>query len=430
MTVMPRLVYITTIAHTANLFLQEQLSFMRERGFDVVVISAPGDELRVIREREGVITVPVPMEREISPLKDLVSLVRLYTVLRRLRPAIVNAGTPKAGLLGMIAAWAAGVPVRIYFLLGLRLETTRGLKRFVLSVAEHCASFFAHRVICISESLRQLYVRLGYTTEAKTCVLQYTAIAVRHQRGIRRKGVRPGKGSSNGIHGDEITQTPQLREQAQALRARLGIPDGAPVIGFVGRLTRDKGVAELLDAFDQVLASFPEARLLMLGRFEDGDPIPESYVKRLRSHPRVVMTGQVSDTAPYYRIMDVLACPSHREGLAGPPLEAALVAEAPSVVFEATGSVDTVCDGVTGTIVPFGDVALFACALEKYLTDDFLRREHGQAAHKYVLRYFSAEIIHDAIYREYVRLLKARNGAWFQKLVDSPDRASRSALRK
>jgi Glycosyl transferase 4-like domain len=103
----------------------------------------------------------VPMEREISPFKDLVSLVRIYRVLRHIRPAIVNAGTPKAGLLGMIAACAAGVPVRIYSLLGLRWETARGLKRFVLGVAEHCASALAHTVICVSKSLRQLYVTLG-----------------------------------------------------------------------------------------------------------------------------------------------------------------------------------------------------------------------------------------------------------------------------
>jgi glycosyltransferase involved in cell wall biosynthesis len=410
MTTMPRLVYITTIAHTANMFLKSQLSYMRERGFDVVLISAPGDELGVVREQTGVTTVPVPMEREISPFKDLVSLVRLYTVLRRLRPAIVNAGTPKAGLLGMIAAWAAGVPVRIYFLLGLRLETTRGIKRFVLGVAERCTSIFAHRVFCDSESLQRVYVTSGYAPEVKTCVL--------------------GKGSPSGHSRDKLTETPQGRERARALRAHLGLSDGAPVIGFVGRLTRDKGVPELLDAFDQILASFPDAWLLMLGRFEDGDPIPESYAKRLRSHRRVILTGFVSDPAPYYGIMDVLAFPSHREGLAGPPIEAALIAEVPSVVFEVTGSVDAVCDGATGTIVPFGDVAAFACALEIYLTNDLLRREHGQAGRQYALRHFSPEVVQGAIYGEYVRLLKARSGALFQKLADYPGRPRQSALQK
>jgi glycosyltransferase involved in cell wall biosynthesis len=393
MTARARLVYMTTAAYSANGFLRGQLTYMRRRGFDVVVISAPGDELLALREREQVTTIAVPMEREISLLKDLVSLVRLYRVFRRLRPAIVNAGTPKAGLLGMIAAWAAGVPVRIYFLLGLRLETTHGLKGFILSLAERCASALANRVICISESLRRLYVTLGFTTKAKSCVL--------------------GEGSVNGVDVSAFIPT----SQARALRARLRIPDDAPIVGFVGRLTRDKGVPELLDAFDQILASFPDARLLLLGDFEDGDPIPDSYAKRLCSHPQVIMTGNVPDPPSYYAIMDVLAFPSYREGHGTVPLEAA-AAQVPTVAFKATGSVDSVCDGVTGTLVPLGDVGSLARAVKRYLTDDLLRRKHGQAARGRVLRHFRPEMIWELLYGEYARLLKIRDRVSFQRLMD------------
>jgi glycosyltransferase involved in cell wall biosynthesis len=394
-----RLAYITTAACTP-VFLKGQLAYMGKHGFDVVVISAPGDvrfpldEFRLLREREQVTTIAVPMEREISPLKDLVSLVRIYRVLRRLRPAIVNASTPKAGLLGMIAACAAGVPVRIYSLLGLRWETARGLKRLVLGVAERCASALAHRVICVSESLRQLYVTLGFTMETKTCVL--------------------GEGSANGVDADEFIPT----SQAHALRARLGIPEGGPVVGFVGRLTRDKGVPELLDAFDQILGSFPDARLLMLGDFEEGDPISESYAKRLCKHPRVVMTGNVSDPRSYYPIMDVLALPSYREGYPNVLLEAA-AAQVPTVAFKATGSVDAVCDGVTGMLVPLGDVGAFARALQRYLSDELLRRDHGQAGRERVLSHFRPEMIWESLYAEYSRLLKTRDRVLFQRLMDS-----------
>lgn len=407
MTTTTRLIYITTVALSANGFLQGQLTYMRERGFDIVVVSAPGDDLRMIREREGVATIAIPMEREISLLKDLIALVRLYRVLRRLRPAIVNAGTPKAGLLGMISAYAARVPVRVYSLHGLRLETTRGFKRYILGTSERCASAFAHRVICVSKSLRQLYLKRGYTTEAKVCVL--------------------GEGSANGVDADKFRPTPQGRNRA--LLARLGIPDGAPVIGFVGRFTRDKGVPELLNAFDQVLRSFPDARLLMLGDFENGDPIPDSYAKRLRSHPRVVMAGFVSDTSPYYPIMHVLAFPSYREGYPTAPLEAA-AAEVPTVAFKATGSVDAVCDGETGTLVPLGDVGSFARALEKYISDDALRRVHGQAGHERVVRLFRPEMIWESLYEEYAQLLKTKDLASFQKLVCYSDAATQSSPQK
>jgi glycosyltransferase involved in cell wall biosynthesis len=190
------------------------------------------------------------------------------------------------------------------------------------------------------------------------------------------------------------------------------------VVGFVGRLTRDKGVPELLDAFDQILGSFPDARLLMLGDLEDGDPIPESYAKRLCKHPRAVMTGKVFDPPSYYPIMDVLALPSYREGSPNVLLEAG-AAQVPTVAFKATGSVNAVCDGVTGTLVPLGDVDAFARALQRYLRDDFLRRKHGQAGRERVLRDFRPEMIWKLLHGEYARLLGSEDRVLSRSLVVS-----------
>lgn len=382
-----RLVYITTAPTVANLHLRGQLAYMRKRGLDVVVISSPGDCLRELEEREKVATIAIPMEREISPTKDLLSLVRLYKTLRRLRPTLVNAGTPKAGLLGMVAACAARVPVRVYTLHGLRLETTHGLKRFVLSMAERCASTLSHRVVCVSESVRQLYVTSGFVNEAKTCVLGE-------------------EGSANGLDANRFVVAP---EQTRALRAQLRIPDRAPVIGFVGRFVRDKGIPELLDAFDKTLESCPDARLVLLGDFEDGDPVPETYAKRLCNHHGIIRVGFVPDPHRYYPIMDILAFPSHREGFGMVVLEAA-AAGIPTVAFKATGSVDAVRDGVTGTIVPLGDVDSFARALQRYLSDDVLRLKHGYAGRERVRYHFHPKIIWESLYTEYSRLLQFRGG--------------------
>ena len=131
----PRILYIATVS-MSTIFFRGQLSFMQKGGFDVAVCTSPGKELNEIAEKENVRAFAIPMQREIRPFKDIVSLWRLYRLMRSYKPAIVNAGTPKAGLLGMLAARLAGVPVRIYLLRGLRLETTHGAKRFILATAE------------------------------------------------------------------------------------------------------------------------------------------------------------------------------------------------------------------------------------------------------------------------------------------------------
>jgi glycosyltransferase involved in cell wall biosynthesis len=382
---MPRLLYATTIGATARAFLRGQLRFMREQGFDVSVLSSPGEDLDACGQDDGVATLALSMEREIRPLADLMSLFHMWRLLRKVRPDVVNAGTSKAGLLGMLAARATGVPVRIYVLHGLRLETTTGWKRTILSWAERLAIRCSHRVLCVSPSLRDAAVEFGLAPPEKATVL--------------------GAGTANGLVASDFAPTPERREAARLLRDFHGIPHGAPVIGFVGRIVRDKGIVELLAAFEQVLRRHPTCRLLVLGAFEEGDPIPEEVAARLRRHERVVLAGFVRRPAPYYQAMDLLAFPTHREGFGNVAIEAA-ASEIPVVAFRVTGVVDSVVDGVTGTLVPRGDVPALAAAMTRYLDDEQLRTRHGQAGRERVERDFQPEAIWQAtleLYRELLR---------------------------
>jgi glycosyltransferase involved in cell wall biosynthesis len=296
-------------------------------------------------------------------------------------------GTPKAGLLGGFAAWLNRVPCRLYTLHGLRFETTKGLRRRLLVYAERLACRFAHRVICVSQSVRDKAIASGLTRQERTVVF--------------------GSGSCNGVDASRFAATPEMMRRAAALRRRLGIPARAPVVLFVGRLTCDKGIPELTEGFLRLVKQFPDLRLLIVGCFEDEDQLPDDIRRCLETHSHVIFVGAVQNTAPYYAIADVLALPSHREGLPTVVLEAQAAGK-PVVGAAATGIVDVVADGETGLLFPVGDAAALAKALARLITDKALTAKLGRAGQERIKREFRQEQIWEALYREYLQLLEER----------------------
>lgn len=384
-----RLLYVVTTPVTANVLLRGQLRFMREAGFDVHVAAAPGPELDQVAEREGVTTHQLPLVREMVPRADAQALLATSLLVRRLRPRIVNASTAKAGLIGMLAARIAAVPARVYLLRGLRLETTTGATRRILHQTERLASACANEIICVSESLRRAYLAQGCAPARKVHVL--------------------GGGSSNGFDTGRFTPTDGTRAAGRRLRVELGIPEEARVVGFVGRLVRDKGLEELLDALDEVRRERPDVRLLIVGAGFAGDLLDGPLAQRVALRQDVHTVGQVNDLAPYYAAMDLLAFPSHREGFPNVPMEAAAAGLA-VVGSDATGVVDAIADGETGLVVRTRDGRALAGALARYLDDPELRRAHGMAGQRRVRDQFSNESVWIAWRDFYERLSDSARG--------------------
>jgi glycosyltransferase involved in cell wall biosynthesis len=344
------------------LVLGGRLRTLREAGFRVTLVSSSGELLTRTAALEGVESVEIPMRREIAPIADFVSLVRLWRLLYRLKPEMTEFSTPKAGLLGAIAGMLCGVPARVYFLRGLKLETCTGVKRRILLVAERLAAACSHVVLCNSDSLRNQALALGVGSESKLRLL--------------------GSGSSNGVDVERFHPGPGV------LRRRLGLPPDAPVVGFVGRLTRDKGLPELIEAFDTILAAKPDAHLLLVGWFDTAeDALGDDLRSRIKKHPRIHLTGFVDDTAPYYQVMDVMVLPTWREGFPNVVLEAAATG-IPVVTTLATGSRDAVVPEVTGLLIPPGYPVAISEAVIQLLRNPELRCRMGKAARAWVLDHY------------------------------------------
>jgi glycosyltransferase involved in cell wall biosynthesis len=369
-------------------FLRGQVDVMRERGFDVHAIASPGEELDAFGEQYRVRVHAVEMKRRISPLHDLSAVVKLIRVLRKVRPHIVHAHTPKGGLLGMVAARAAAVPVRVYQMRGLPLMGAAWPKSEVLRWAELVSCGVAHSVLCNSRSLREVAIEQGICAPTKISVLA--------------NGSGQGVDAVGRFDPDRYDEDSRLK-----LRAELGIPSGATVLGYVGRIVRDKGIVELGAAWARLREAHPDLHLLMVGPFEPQDPIPTELRMLLESDPRAHLLGANWNTPPLYSIMDVLALPTYREGFPNVPLEAAAM-EVPVVATRIPGCVDAVEDQVTGTLVPARDARTLVAAIEAYLNSPDLRRLHGAAGRRRVLRDFRQECVWEAIYQEYRRLL----GLW------------------
>jgi len=352
--------------------LPDRLRAFRDGGFHVSLLSAPGELLNRTGQDASVETFAISMQRGISPASDCIALFRIWRLIRRLKPDIVEFSTPKAGLLGGIAARLCGVPARIYLLRGLKLETAEGLKRIFLLGAEWMSARCAHQVICNSRSLLKRSMEYGIASQSKLMIL--------------------GEGSSNGV------DTQRFSPGSSGIAEQLGIEKGVPVIGFVGRLTHDKGLPDLLDAFRLLLHREPNAYLLLVGWFDAAeDALDRRLRERIESHPQVIHTGFVQDTSAYYRAMDVLVLPSWREGFPNAVLEAA-ASGVPVVATHCTGSCDAVVPGITGLLIPPGRPSAICEALLKILGDPQLGRAMATAARAWVIKnYESSRVLGDTV---------------------------------
>ena len=380
-----RLMRVTTIPMSLKILLRGQLTWMQQQGFEVLAVSSDGPEVNDL-SAEGLSHQVVPMARAITPVADLLALVRMFRLIRRYRPDIIHTHTPKAGLIGILAAWAAGVPVRFHTVAGLPLMGLDGWRRWLLVLTERLTYRCATRVLVNSASL------LRYIDEHITA-------------GTVRLSVL-GNGSSNGIDTVYFSRTPGLQEQGQLIRREHSIPDDAPVFCFIGRLVRDKGIGELVDAFDRVRAVFPDARLLLVGFTEpERDPLDADTEARIRGGSGIHAPGYCEDVRPWLAAADVFVFPSYREGFPNVVLQAAAM-RLPVIASDINGCNEIVEDGSTGWLVPAQDLEALTAAMLTALQNRSVLEELGRSGRQRVEERFDRVVLWKLIREAYLEAIR------------------------
>lgn len=366
-----KLIRSATIPMSLDIFCHGLLKELSE-DYEVVALSSGGASLDAIASREGVRTIAVEMARPIAPLKDLRALLQLVRVFRREHPDAVHSITPKAGLLCMIAAFLTRVPIRIHTFTGLLFPTAKGWRRYLLKTTDKITCACATHVIAEGQGVRDDLIRHGVTNKPIT-VLGYGNI-----RGVNMEYYTPGD--------DDI------QSMGKAIRMETG---GEMLFLYVGRLVRDKGVSELIDAFEALHED--NARLLLVGDLSvETDRIDDATVKRIQCNPAIRLVDFQQDVRPWYAAADVLILPSYREGFPNVVLEAGAMG-LPCIVTDINGSREIIRDGFNGLIVPSQDAKALEAAMRKMYEDKESRLSMASQARKHIRRHYEQSFVRQCL---------------------------------
>lgn len=377
----PKLIRITTVPQSLVKLLEGQLQFMNEY-YEVIAISGDDERMQKIVRSEGVRAYTVELTRKITPFKDLIAVYRLYRILKKEKPLFVHTHTPKAGIVGMLAAFLARVPHRLHTVAGMPLLVAVGKRRKLLDFVEKLTYKLATKVYPNSYGLSDIILELNFTNPEKLKVI--------------------GNGSSNGIDTNYFDTTLYLEEGNRILKNELNIAENDFVFIFVGRIVGDKGVNELVMAFDKLSQEKNNVKLLLVGSEEkDLDPIAEKSQKIIKTNRAIVSVGYQDDVRPYLAVSNVLALPSYREGFPNVVMQAGAM-RLPAIVTDINGCNEIIQDGVNGAVISVKRSDLLYERMKWFMdlpTEEL--KEMGRGARSEIMKKYDRQFVWECILREY-----------------------------
>lgn len=376
-----KILHVVNISFVIPYFLGKQLNWFAEKGNREFVVCSPSEELERFSKEYAFEYRPIEVLRKISIWKDLRAVWSTYCYIKEVNADVVTGHTPKGGLIAMLAAWLARVPIRIYLRHGLVYETSHGIKRSLLINIDRLASRLATKIVCVSPSVAKRSIEDRLNPECKQVVLAH--------------------GTCNGIDIERFCKDVVKLEDTHRLKIQLGINDDDFVIGFAGRLVRDKGIVELIRAYQVIRKQYQNVKLMLVGMLEIRDALPKDVVKTINEDKGIISTGYVgySTIEQYYALMDIYVLPSYREGFPTSVLEASSM-RIPVITTKATGCCDSILDGETGLFVNHDEKDLEQ-ALQRLYDDPSLRENMGKAGRKFVEDNFRQDIVWEEIEKLY-----------------------------
>jgi glycosyltransferase involved in cell wall biosynthesis len=384
-----KVAHITTVDISLYYLLLNQLCSLKEAGYEVVGISSPGSEVAAI-ESAGIRHIPVEMTRSpFTPVSDLKSLWRLYSIISRERFTIVHTHTPKAGLLGRLAAKLAGVPIVVHTSHGLVFqERSPWYFRRMFTLVEKVAAACSDLILSVNKEDIETMIKEGICDLSKVKAL--------------------GEG---GIGTDLVRFDPASVDKAKvtALRAEIELTEQSKVVGFVGRLVEEKGLLDLFDAMRLVQEQVPNVELIVVGPVdtEKRDAVTPGVAEKYQINEITRFLGRRYDLPALYSLMDVLVLPSYREGFPVVPMEASAM-NVPCIVTDVRGCREVVEHNYNGLIVPVGDAYTLASAIVSLLTNEQLAQQMGKAGRRISVERFDQRDVFENVKTEYERLLHSR----------------------
>ena len=379
---MAKIIRTATVAITLNDLLKGQLAYLNQT-HEIIAVSGEDHHLQAVRDREGVRTISVSMQRAIRPFQDLVSLFRLYRVFKKEKPAIVHSVSPKAGLLSMVAAYFAGVPIRMHLFTGLIFPTKTGLSHFLLLQMDRILCAFATHIYPEGQGVRADLIRYGVTRKPLHIL---------------------ANGNITGV--DTNYFTIPTEEEKNTLRTSHGIGPDDTVFLYVGRLVGDKGINELIAAFTASELQHKKNKLLIVGYLESKlDPLKLETIQAIETNINTIFVGFQPDVRPYYAAADCLILPSYREGFPNVLLQGGAMG-LPSIVTDVNGCNEIIKSGFNGTIIPVKSVDAILAAFLGFIAEGKISEAKKLEIREHICLKYSQNLVWNALKVEYNRLLK------------------------